>query len=142
MNTTSRTHRIAALLSVISAFLILGGTGQAATAKPSAMSNAEYRALILRSEALNKTYHLGTYDRAPQGTTATANQALMLRSSALNKRYHLGAFASAAPAATAGEGFSWSAFGIGSAAMLGLVLLATGAIVGGRNGWIPRTRIS
>ena len=47
MNTTTRRHTIAALLSVIGALLILGGTAQAATSKPAGMSNAEYRALVL-----------------------------------------------------------------------------------------------
>ena len=174
MNTTTRKHTIAALLSVIGALLILGGTAQAATSKPAGMSNAEYRALMIRSEALNKKYHLGRYSTAPQGMTATAYRALMLRSEALNKKYHLGrystapqgmtatayralmirsealnkkyhlgAFAPATRVVTAAAGFSWSAFGIGAAAMLGLVLLTSGAIVGGRHGWrTPQTRIS
>ena len=112
MNTTTRKHRIAALLTVIGALLILGGTAQAATSKPAGMSNAEYRALMLRSEALNK-------------------------------KYHLSASAPATRVVTAAAGFSWSAFGIGAAAMLGLVLLASGAIVGSRHGWrTPRTSIS
>ena len=143
MNTTTRKHTIAALLSVIGALLILGGTAQAATSKPAGMSNAEYRALMLRSEALTRKYHLGTYSRTPQGMTAPAYQALMLRSQALNKKYHLGAFAPATRVVTAAAGFSWSAFGIGAAAMLGLVLLASGAMVGGRHGWrTPQTHIS
>ena len=54
------------------------------------MSNAEYRALMIRSQALNKKYHLGTYSRTPQGMTAPAYRALMLRSQALNKKYGLG----------------------------------------------------
>ena len=142
MNTTTRKHTIAALLSVIGALLILGGTAQAATSKPAGMSNAEYRALVLRSQALNKKYHLGTYSRTPQGMTAAAYRALMLRSEALNKKFHLGAFAPPTRVVTAAAGFSWSAFGIGAAAMLGLVLLASGAIVGGRHGWrTPQTRI-
>ena len=159
---------------MIGALLILGGTAQAATSKPAGMSNAEYRALVLRSEALNQRYHLGRYSAVPQGMTAAAYRALVLRSEALNQRYHLGrysavpqgmtaaayralvlrsealnkkyrlgAFAPATRVVTAAAGFSWSAFGIGAAAMLGLVLLASGAIVGGRHGWrTPQTRIS
>jgi hypothetical protein len=143
MNTTTRRHTIAALLSVIGALLILGGTAQAATSKPAGMSNAEYRALMFRSEALNEKYHLGTYSAVPQGMTAAAYRALVLRSEALNQRYRLGAFAPATRVVTAAAGFSWSAFGIGAAAMLGLVLLASGALVGGRHGWrTPQTRIS
>ena len=174
MYTMTRNHRIAALLSVIGAFLILGGTAQAAASTPAGMSDAEYRALMLRSEALNAKYHLGTYSRGPRGTTAPAYQALMLRSEALNEKYHLGTYSRAPRATTApayralklrsealnaryhlGEfapatqveprttGFSWSAFGIGAAVMLGLVLLASGAIVGGRHGWrTPQTHSS
>jgi len=174
MHTTSRNHRIAALVSMIGALLILGATAQAATSKPAGMSNAEYRALvhrgeglnakyqlgtysrapqgttvlanqalILRSEALNAKYQLGTYSRAPQGMTAPAYRALMLRSEALNDKYRLGAFAPATQVVTVGADFSWSAFGIGAAAMLGLVLLTSGAIIGGRHGWrAPRTGIS
>jgi len=143
MNTTTRNHRIAALMSVIGALLILGGTAQAATSKPAGMSNAEHRALMLRSEALNETYHLGNYSTVPQGTTAAANQALMLRSEALNHTYRLGAFAPTTRVVNAGRGFSWSAFGIGAVAMLGLLLLTTGAIIGGRHrGRAPRTLIS
>jgi hypothetical protein len=172
--TTTQKHRIAALLSVIGALLILGGTAQAATSKPARMSNAEYRALmlrskalnekyhlgtyseaaqgtaaaarralLLRSQALNEKYHLGTYSEAAQGTTAAARRALMLRSQALNEKYQLGAFAPATRVGTAAAGFSWLAFGIGAAAMLGLVLLASSAIVGGRHGRrTPRTRTS
>ena len=42
-------------------------------------------------------------------------------------------------AAIAQGGFAWSDFGLGAAAMLGLVLLATGVVAGRR---IPRARIS
>jgi hypothetical protein len=112
---------------------------------PQGMTAPAYRAQMLRSEALNKKYHLGTYSRAPQGMTAPAYRALTLRSEALNKKYHLGSWAvspASATVSTAG-GFSWSAFGIGAAAMVGVVLLASGAIVGGRYGWrVPRARIS
>jgi hypothetical protein len=143
MNTTTRKHTIAALLLVIGAVLILGGTAQAATPRPAGMSNAEYGALMIRSEALNEKYHLGRYSRTPQGTTAAAYRALMIRSEALNEKYHLGAFAPATRGLSAGAGFSWSAFGIGAAAMFGLVLLASGAIAGGRHGWrTPQTRIT
>ena len=138
MNTTTRKHTIAAMLSVIGALLILGETAQAATSKPAGMSNAEHRALLIRSEALNKKYHLGTYSTVPHGMTTAAHRALELRSEALNKKYHLGTYSTATAA-----GFSWSAFGIGAAAVVGLVLLASGTIAVGRHGWrTPRTRIS
>jgi len=129
----------------IAAFVALAGSAQGATGRPAGTTKAEYRALMIRSEALNKKYHLGIYSRAPQGMTAPEYRALMIRSEALNKKYHLGSWAispASATVSTAG-GFSWSAFGIGAAAMLGVVLLASGAIVGGRHGRrVPRTRAS
>jgi len=136
MKISRTTFRIGAVLGTIAAFVALAG---------SATTKAEYRALMIRSEALNKKYHLGIYSRAPQGMTAPEYRALMIRSEALNKKYHLGSWAispASATVSTAG-GFSWSAFGIGAAAMLGVVLLASGAIVGGRHGRrVPRTRAS
>jgi hypothetical protein len=90
MNTTTRKHRIAALLSVVGALLILGGTAQAATSKPAAMSNAEYRALMIRSQALNDMYGLGWPTKKPKNMTAAEFRALMLRSQALNEKYGVG----------------------------------------------------
>ena len=140
---TSWTYRISTLAAIISVAVALAAPIQAATSKPAGMSQPEYRALIIRSEALNRIYHLGKYSRVPAGMTPAEYRALMLRSKALNEKYHLGAFAPATRVVTADAGFSWSAFGIGAAAMLGLVLVASGAIVSGRHGQrVPRTRIS
>jgi hypothetical protein len=90
MYTTTRKHRIAALLSVIGALLVLGGTAQAASSKPAAMSNAEYRALMIRSQALNDRYGLGWPAPKPELMTAAEFRALMIRSQALNDKYGLG----------------------------------------------------
>jgi hypothetical protein len=90
MNTTTRKHSIAALLSVIGALLILGGTAQAATSKPAGMSNAEYRALMIRSQALNDRHGLGWPARKPELMTAAEFRALMLSSQALNDKYGVG----------------------------------------------------
>ena len=107
-------HRVAALLTAVAALAFFAGSVQAANSRPAGMTKAEYRALMLRSEALNKKYHLGSWAVSPASTTVS----------------------------TAG-GFAWSAFGIGAAAMLGVVLLASGAIVGSRQGpRTPRPRIS
>jgi hypothetical protein len=144
--TISRTtQRVGVIIGTISVAIALAAPIQASSSKPIGMSKAEHRALMLRSEALNKRYHLGTYSRAAQGTTAPEYRALMIRSEALNKKYHLGSWAVAPASAsmsTAGD-FSWSAFGIGAAVMLGVVLLASAGIVGGRYGRrVPRTRVS
>jgi hypothetical protein len=99
------------------------------------------KALMLRSEALNRKYHLGRYRTVPQSVTAAANRALIPRSEGMNEKYRLGPSAPA-QVVTAPD-FSWSAFGIGATAMLAFVLLASGAILGARHGWrTPRTPIS
>ena len=65
------------------------------------MSKAEYRALMLRSEALNQKYGLGTH-KAAVVTSQPTNPA---------------------------QGFPWGAVGIGAAVMFGLALLASGFFV-------------
>jgi hypothetical protein len=108
------TYGVGAIVGMIVVAIALAAPIQASSSKPAGMSKAEYRALMLRGEALNKKYHLGRWAVSPASATVS----------------------------TAG-GFSWSVFGIGAAAMLGVVLLAGGAIVGGRRGRrVPRTRIS
>jgi len=62
---------------------------QAGTSRPPSISKAEYRALMLRGEALNQKYGLGAQRAVPQGMTAAEYRALMLRGEALNKRYGL-----------------------------------------------------
>jgi hypothetical protein len=52
-------------------------------------SKHEIRALTLRSEALNRTYHLGEY----AGPSREAIHALTLRGQAINRTYHLGEYA-------------------------------------------------
>jgi hypothetical protein len=137
MKIRSTSQSIAAVVVAIAALTALTGVAQAATSKPAQMSKAEYRALMLRSEALNEKYQLGDWKGAPTGMTAAAYRALVLRSEAMNKHYGLGKWsASAATAArtqtSSSEGFAWDAFGIGAVAMLGLVLLTAGAIAGTR----------
>jgi hypothetical protein len=140
MSTTTRKLRIAALLSVIGASLILGGAAQAATSQPAGMSDAEYRALMIRSQALNDSYGLGWPAKKPELMTAAEFRALMLRSQALNDKYGVGGSAvvepttSPQPAVTATDEFAWDDFGIGAAAMFGLLVLVAGLIAGGRLG--------
>jgi hypothetical protein len=139
------TYRIGAIAGTIGVAFALAAPVQASNSKPVGMSKAEYRALMLRSDALNKRFHLGAYSGRLRGMTATQYRALMLRSEALNKKYHLGTWAVSRASTTVRTdgGFAWSAFGIGAAAMLGVVLLASGAIVGSRQGRrAPRPRIS
>jgi hypothetical protein len=78
--------------------------------------------------------------------TAPEYRALMIRSEALNKHYGLGrwsALSAARASIGSSHGFAWGAFGIGAVAMLGLTLLAAGAIAGRRyTRGAPRVRTS
>jgi len=114
----------------IGALTILAAAAQATSSRPAGMSRAEYRALTLRGEALDRQYGLGVTVRA--GMTAPEYRALMLRSEALNEKF--GVEAQTPPAAVArpstiSDRFSWGAFGIGAATMFGLVLLVGGGLL-------------
>jgi hypothetical protein len=142
---SSKTHRIAAVLAAIVALAVVTSVARAATSKPAGMSKAEYRALVIRSEALNEKYRLGNWKGVPQGMTPVEYRALMIRSEALNKHYGLGNWSKSAPAraTTSTSGFSWGAFGIGAVAMLGLVLVGIGVVAGNRQRHnAPRIRAS
>ena len=147
MNVASTIGRIAAVLATVSALTALAGAAQAGTSRPPNMSKAEYRALMLRGEALNQKYGLGQ-QAVPQGMTAAEYRALMLRSQALNTRYGLDKQIAAAvtPQPTnSTRGFAWGAFGIGAAVMFGLAVLSGGFFVRRRllatlRGLAPRYR--
>jgi hypothetical protein len=131
MNIASTIGRIAAVLATVSALTALTGVAQAGALRAPSMSKAE-RALMLRSEALNRKYGLGTQRAVPQGMTAAAYRALVLRSEALNQKYGLGKQKAAAVASqptNSTRGFAWGAFGIGAAVMFGLALVAGGFFV-------------
>lgn len=174
---SSKTHRIAAVLAAIAALAAVTGVAQAATSKPAGMSKAEYRALMLRSEALNQQYQLGHWKGVPQGMTPAEYRALKIRGEALNQQYRLGEWkgvpqgmtppeyralkirgealnksyglgkwstaTAARTSASSTHGFAWGAFGIGAVAMLGLVLLTSGVVLGSRHSRnAPRIRTS
>jgi hypothetical protein len=114
MNVSRTTRLVVTLVAATVMVTAFAGAAHAGI-RPAGMSKAEYRALMLRSEALNRKYHLGSYSVA----------------------------ARASEPVTSPGGFAWSAFGIGATAMLGLILLTSGVIAGGRYGRrVPRTRIS
>ena len=98
MNIASTIGRIAAVLAAVSALTALAGVAQAGTSRPQSTSKAEYRALMLRSEALNQKYALGNQN----GAALTSQPTNPTR------------------------GFPWGAVGIGAAVMFGLALLAGG----------------
>ena len=129
MKISSTARRIAAVVVAIAAVTALTGVAQAGTSRPAGMTKSEYQALVLRSEALNQRYGLGKWAGVPPEF-----RALTIRSEALNKRYGLGGSSASAARTLAGSshGFALGAFGIGAAAMLGLVLVAGGMIVRSR----------
>ena len=127
MITSKQITGILILVAAMGALLLAGPA--AASSKPASMTKAEYRALMLRSQALNEKYGGGV------GMTKAEYRALILRSTALNKKYHLGAYALSQPAVVkSGNGFAWSAFGLGAAAAVGLLLVSGGAVASGRHG--------
>ena len=131
MHGRNHIHRVAALLTAVAALAFLAGSVQAANSRPAGMTKAAYRALMLRSEALDRQY-------------GQEYRALVLRSKALNAKYGLGdtrVVASTPPAVTvADSGPVWGDFALGAAAMLGLVLAATGVLAATRR--LPRARVS
>lgn len=151
MESSRTTRRIGAVLVTIGAIAILAGSAQGATSRPLLMSKAEYRALMIRSEALDNLYgnavtrlsprqfkslyNAGGYRLAPQEFIA-----LVARSEALNRRYGLEEPTAPTsspvqqPVRVGADGFDWGDFGIGAAAMLGLVLLSGGLLAGAYHG--------
>src|SRR5437763_4160516 len=107
------------VVAVIGTLLVLVGPAQAGSARPTGMSKAEYRALMIRSQALNERYGLGYGTSKPAGMTRAEFRALMLRSKALDVKYGLGGsrvVAGPRPAAAGGRrGVDWADFGGGGA---------------------------
>jgi hypothetical protein len=134
--TTSITHKIAVVLAALVALVAFTSIAQAGSSKPAVMTKAEYRALVLRSQALNEKYRLGEWKNVPKGMTPAEYHALMARSEGLNEKYGLGTWSTASSnrvSTVATNGFSWGAFGIGAAAAFGLILLAGGLVAGTRH---------
>src|SRR5215211_3635037 len=104
MTSSKYTRRLAALLMASAAILPaqspsalasgnrLAGTNPAVSDKPATMSEAEYRALMLRSDALNEKY--GPLRTPRPGKPVTV----------------------AVPTVVADDAFAWRDFGIGAAA--------------------------
>jgi hypothetical protein len=145
VNISQTTLRIGAVLGTIGAIVVLAASAQAATSKPAGMSQPEYRELMIRSEALNKLYGNAVTRLSPQqfkefyqaGANRMAPQefaALVARSEALDRRYGLDRTSQPTNVVEqptgSGNGFDWGDFGIGAAAMLGLVLLGGGLLAG------------
>ena len=132
--------------------VLAGATATAASAGvPEGMTKAEYRALQIRSEALNNLYGNAVTRLSPAQFAAYWNagasrlspdafNALVVRSEGLNS-YGKTLQASTPVASTsASTSFAWDDFGIGMAAAFGLVLLTGGLAVAVRTG--TRKRVS
>jgi hypothetical protein len=133
--------------------VLAGETATAASASvPEGMTKAAYRALHIRSEALNNLYGNAVTRLSPAQFAAYWNvgasrlspdgfNALVVRSEGLNS-YGKTLQASTPVASTsASTSFAWDDFGIGMAAAFGLVLLTGGLAVAVRTGTRKRVRI-
>jgi hypothetical protein len=134
--------------------VLAGETATAASAGvPEGMTKAAYRALHIRSEALNNLYGNAVTRLSPAQFAAYWNagasrlspdefNALVVRSEGLNS-YGKTLQASTPVASTsASTSFAWDDFGIGMAAAFGLVLLTGGLAVAVRTGTRKQVRIS
>lgn len=133
--------------------VLAGETAAAASAGvPEGMTKAAYRALHIRSEALNNLYGNAVTRLSPAQFAAYWNagasrlspdefNALVVRSEGLNS-YGKTLQASTPVASTsASTSFAWDDFGIGMAAAFGLVLLTGGLAVAVRTGTRKQVRI-
>ena len=133
--------------------VLAGETATAASAGvPEGMTKAAYRALHIRSEALNNLYGNAVTRLSPAQFAAYWNagasrlspdefNALLVRSEGLNS-YGKTLQASTPVASTsASTSFAWDDFGIGMAAAFGLVLLTGGLAVAVRTGTRKHVRI-
>jgi hypothetical protein len=133
--------------------VLAGETATAASAGvPEGMTKAAYRALHIRSEALNNLYGNAVTRLSPAQFAAYWNagasrlspdafNALVVRSEGLNS-YGKTLQASTPVASTsASTSFAWDDFGIGMAAAFGLVLLTGGLAVAVRTGTRKQVRL-
>ena len=133
--------------------VLAGETATAASGGvPEGMTKAAYRALHIRSEALNNLYGNAVTRLSPAQFAAYWNagasrlspdafNALVVRSEGLNS-YGKTLQASTPVASTsASTSFAWDDFGIGMATAFGLVLLTGGLAVAVRTGTRKQVRI-
>ena len=145
MNSSQTTSRIGAVLATVGAIAVLAASAQAATSAPAGMTQSEYRALMIRSEALNELHgnavtrlspqeFMGLYQAGGNRMAPQALAALVARSAALNRQSRLDRTSRPTTVVEqptgSGNGFDWGDFGIGAAAMLGLVVLGAGLLAG------------
>jgi hypothetical protein len=120
----------------IGAVLAGATTSAAAAGAPEGMSTAAYRALQIRSEAMNNPHGGAVTPVSPE-----ALEALAVRSEGLNSHGRTLYAATPAAPASAPEAFAWDDFGIGMAAAFGLVLLTGGLAAAIRTATRKQVRI-
>ena len=132
--------------------VLAGETATAASAgMPEGMTKAAYRALHIRSEALNNLYGNAVTRLSPAQFAAYWNagasrlspdefNALVVRSEGLNSYGKTLQTSTPLASTSASTSFAWDDFGIGMAAAFGLVLLTGGLAVAVRTG--TRKRVS
>jgi hypothetical protein len=125
-------NRLSTTIVAVAVIAAALGLGSALGATPPAgMSAQEYRALVIRSQALNDLYG---EPEVRSGYKAMV-RADRIRGEAMNRLARSGLFSTPpVPSATgadtvAGDGFDWTDFSIGLGAMFGFVLLG-GALAG------------
>ncbi len=133
--------------------VLAGETATAASAGvPEGMTKDAYRALHIRSEALNNLYGNAVTRLSPAQFAAYWNagasrlspddfNALVVRSEGLNGYGKTPQASTPVASNSASTSFAWDDFGIGMAAAFGLVLLTGGLAVAVRTGTRKRLRI-
>ena len=133
--------------------VLVGETATAASAGvPEGMTKAAYRALHIRSEALNNLYGNAATRLSPaqfaaywnaraSGLSPDAFNALAVRSEGLNSYGNTLQASTPVASTSASKSFAWDDFGIGMAAAFGLVLLTGGLAVAVRTGTRKQVRI-
>jgi len=117
--------------------VLAGATATVASAgAPEGMTKSDYRALHVRSEALNDLGGNAVTTLSPD----TLN-ALAVRSEGLNRYAKTLQAPAPAASASASTSFAWDDFGMGMAAAFALVLLAGGLAVAVRTGMRKRVSI-
>lgn len=83
--------KLAVTIVILVAVAFSGLALAAGTVRTDGAAPEWQKALAIRSEALNRKYHLGISEqRAAADATPEWAQALAIRSEALNRKYHLG----------------------------------------------------
>jgi Flp pilus assembly protein TadB len=116
----SSTSLVLGVVALLTALLAGAANGAPTNSNPSKQA---IRALTLRGQALNRTYHLGQ----SAGPSKQAIRALTLRGQTLNQTYHLGQ-----SAGRTGSSFAWVTVAFVAAAAFVLILVAFAGTVGVR----------